>query len=265
MKMKGSLKQVLTAISLVFPIATHAYSVVIDDFSVDKNGSTIFQDSFSDGSPPPIAPAFNNGNPASYFVRGTMGPETGGKLTIDSSGAEQAVGATGELVNVQLARLLTNVNPATPALGLRANVTFSVSGLFDIYLPDLRQTYGVRLNDGTASNTTPDDIVELVVRQDLSTYWAEFRHVDFVAGSTTLIERVQLSAPLFDQVELTLAKEDAGLDAITASITYWNLGAPVLSNTFTTTHDIFNGEDFTRAEFISRAVIPVPAAVWLFG
>jgi hypothetical protein len=40
--------------------------VFIDDFSVTKNGALIFRDSFSDGVPPPSAPNFANGTPASY-------------------------------------------------------------------------------------------------------------------------------------------------------------------------------------------------------
>src|SRR2546428_13884711 len=80
-------------LALIHPASLHAYSFSLDSFEVIKNGAVIFTDSFTDGTPPPGIPVFNSsdfvGGTASYNTQGTFGPESGGKLIIDSSGAVQ--------------------------------------------------------------------------------------------------------------------------------------------------------------------------------
>lgn len=63
----------------------HAYTYSVDEFSVTRNGALIFDDPFSDGGPPPSAPNFVGGIPATYGMLGSLGPEAAGKLTLQSS------------------------------------------------------------------------------------------------------------------------------------------------------------------------------------
>ena len=100
----------------LLPPVTAASPVFIDNFSVVKNGTVLFNDPFSDGIPPPNAPNFANGTPASYFVPGDFtGKEGGGLLRLDTAGA--FVGANS--FRLQQALLLTNVDPNNLALGFK--------------------------------------------------------------------------------------------------------------------------------------------------
>jgi len=77
------------ALTIVFglPSAAQAYNLRIAEFLVVKNGSTLFDDSFTDRNPPPSAPNYATGASASYSVNAgaTVGPESGGKLTLNSA------------------------------------------------------------------------------------------------------------------------------------------------------------------------------------
>lgn len=70
-----------------------------------------------------------------------------------------------------------------------------------------------------------------------------------------------------DQIALTLSRLNSLDNSVTASFAYVNNGIAGISTTLTTTDTLFNGEDFTRAQFmhVAPAPVPVPAAVWLFG
>ncbi len=64
----------LVAASAGLAAAMPAFAVVayVDDFSVTKNGTMVFRDTFSDGAPPPSAPDYLTGGPAQYFVGGSF-------------------------------------------------------------------------------------------------------------------------------------------------------------------------------------------------
>ena len=76
-----------------------------------------FQDNFSDGLPPPSAPNFANGNPASYAGAGVNGfEESGGRLIFDSDHAVAFDGpGTDDPIVGQNAILRSNIDPASPA------------------------------------------------------------------------------------------------------------------------------------------------------
>jgi len=93
----------------------------IDNFKITRvNGNLVFQDTFSDGVPPPSAPNFTNGNPGSYSVTGIAGPESGGKLNLNTAlGApSEAVGRPGQNRVID-ARLLTNIDPTNMTNGFK--------------------------------------------------------------------------------------------------------------------------------------------------
>ena len=75
------------AVTTLWAAGAHAsFIAAIDELVVARNGVTIFTDPFSDGTPPPSAPPFAGGNPASYAVLGTTPqPEIGGKYIMDST------------------------------------------------------------------------------------------------------------------------------------------------------------------------------------
>ena len=258
-------RHLLAAILFVLPLTASAYSFKIDEFYVFKNGSMIFVDDFHDGDPPPSAWNLVTATyvPDAYFMIGSMGPEVNDgfttKLTIDSAGADLTTGAGGQLFNTQLARLTTNINPATPDLGLRADDIFSVNAIFDLSLPAVPlEAYGIRLTDA-ASGVTPDDIVELMVIRDLSNaLQVQYRHLDFVAGTSMLIDSIGLETG-HEQIILSLFKADANSDAISAQFNYVDQGNAGVTNVFDNTFNIFSNEDYTRGEFIARTPVPEPS------
>ncbi len=116
--------------------AALAYNFRIDNFDIVKNGSTLFNDPFSDGNPPPNAPNFVSGAAATYTVTGTSEPESGNKLQVNSSGGEvnQNFNENGFVLTVR-AQLNTSITGR--ATRLNSNSTFAVTGLFDLIIPRL--------------------------------------------------------------------------------------------------------------------------------
>jgi hypothetical protein len=236
-------------------VSASAYEFKIDDFKVVRNGATMFDDPFSDGSPPPSAPNFvSNGQPAAYTLNAsaTLGPETGGKLTLLSSDGDVSPGVNKVLY--QQARLNTNTDPASTS-GLKQDTTFSVSGLWDLRSARFDaedEAFAVRLTDGTAPNTGDDTLSLMVRRTGPQALVAEFVHNDTVAGTSTTLASLDLEQT-HDQILLTLSRVTTASNTITASYSYVDAGVVGPSITLPASHDIFHGETFTRAAFFARA------------
>jgi acetyltransferase-like isoleucine patch superfamily enzyme len=79
-----------------------------------------------------------------------------------------------------------------------------------------------------------------------------FQKTDFVTRVTTEIDSALLETN-HQQVRLTLSKNDAASDAITAAFAYVDDGIVGVETTFAATVDIFHGENHTRAEFRSQS------------
>lgn len=244
--------------------ARAAFIFYADDFSVTKNGSPLFNDDFSNGVPPPNAPNFlTNNAPASYSVYGTVG-ESGGKLILDSSGAVPSTGPVPGLVQNVILNTNTSDLPADASLGLKSDMTFSVSGLFDLVAPGpAGEGYGVRLTDYTSTHTG-NDIIDLLLMRDINNSLSvELRHVDLTLGIITWLEAITAD-PLHQQILLTLSKPDSASSTIDAEFAYVDGGVTGSFTSFTTTPTIFIGETYTSAGIHTLAPVPLPAAGWLF-
>ncbi len=86
--MKLLARMFIVLFSVTQASAAFAFNFSIDNFDVVKNGSSIFNDAFTDGNPPPSAPNFVSGTAATYTVNGIPGPESGGKLQLNSANGE---------------------------------------------------------------------------------------------------------------------------------------------------------------------------------
>lgn len=238
----------------------------IDNFKITRvNGNLVFQDTFSDGVPPPSAPNFTNGNPGSYSVTGVAGPESGGKLNLNTAlGApSDAVGRPGQNRVID-ARLLTNIDPANMINGFKVGNDFIVSGLFDLsVLPALpREGFGIRLSDG---GLTPfsNDILDLMVRQNAAgNLVVDFRRLDIMADFVTIIDSAIFELG-HQQILLELSKLNAATKTIIASFAYVDGGIAGSNFVFANTADIFNGENVTRASFRAQTPIPIPPTLYL--
>ena len=235
--------------------------VLIDDFSIVKNGNTLFHDTFDNN----IAPPDNGGNSQSYGVLGgPLGPETGGKLTLVAANGENVTRPDVGAMTRQGARVLTNIDPTQPTNGLRIDDLFSVTGIFDLVIPEsVRERYGVRLSD-VNSSVLNNSIGISVMRTSSSLVEVVLHHYDQTAFTFTDIATFTLD-PGHDQIALTLSRLDTANNEITASFAYIDSGVMGSTTTLSSTVAIFDGEDYTRAAFMHLAPVPIPAAVWLFG
>lgn len=242
-----------------------AYTVFIDELIVTKNGSAFFTDSFDDASPPPDGPGTRE-----YTVSGGFGPETGGKLTLNSDDAVCGINAFGNNRCIQRAILKTNTDSSDLAKGLKIDDTFSITGLFDLTDPAvIREKYGIRLTDRGGPDGTPpngNDIIEVAVRRNSGNLLTvRLRRLDLANGISTEIETLSLNLSLGDQIALMLSRETTLSNAVTASFSYVNSGVFGTPIEFSAKPDIFNGESFTRAAFVATTPVPVPAAILLFA
>ena len=238
----------------------------IDNFEITRaNGNLVFQDTFSDGIPPPSAPNFTNGNAGSYSIVGIAGPEAGGKLNLNTAlGApSDAVGRPGENRVID-ARLSTNTDPNNMVNGFKVGNDFIVSGLFDLSaLPTLpREGFGIRLSD-VGLTPASNDILDLMVRLNATgNLVVDFRRLDVAADLVTTIDSATFELG-HQQILLELSKLNAATKTITASFAYVDSGVAGSSFMFANTADIFNGENATRASFRAQSPIPIPPTLYL--
>jgi Calx-beta domain-containing protein len=219
-----------------------------DSLSITRNGALFFSDAFADGVAPPSAPNFANGTPASYFVRGSLA-ETNGRLALNESGSALTTGiGQPSAFGFDQVLLLTDINPADLTAGLKSDDTFSVTAVFDVSVPaSTFEFYGLRLAD-YSTGISGNDILNLAVRRVSDTsVRVEFFRLDQIAGTFTSFGSFALD-PSQDQISLTLAKNSAVSNDITASFFYIDGGVNGPTTTFATTAPIFNGENWTRAE-----------------
>ncbi len=269
--MKLLARMFIVLFSVTQASAAFAFNFSIDNFDVVKNGSSIFNDAFTDGNPPPSAPNFVSGTAATYTVNGIPGPESGGKLQLNSANGETnfnfAENAT--ILGVS-ARLNTSIIGG--ATGLNSNSTFAVTGLFDLIIPGpivlpnvTGDRYGIRLLD-TQPGIEGNDIVDLrVVRRSNGQLAIEFRDIDDPANTNALIASIPLDTN-HDQIALRLSHLSTSNNAITGSFAYVDGGVFGSFTNFGPTIDIFTGETFTRAQIrASSTVVPEPSSLLLLG
>ena len=263
MSIKNKLIVTVFLISLLVMGVTQtaqAYTFYINEFFITKNGTPLFDDLFNDGAPPPSGgPNLISGGTLSYNVFGTMGPELNtnpnpGKLTLDSSGGLIDSNPLGRKFLEQRAILLTDTTTGG-SLGLRSNSTFSATGVFDLIIPSVPLSgYGVRFTDGTPSNTTPNDVAYVLVERMSSTdVKIRFLHFDFATNTVTLLGETQLVPDSHTTISLRVTKGTLDSNAVTAFYAYDGGSFTQLPGTM----DIFNGADFTRAQFIAFEPAPV--------
>ncbi|MCZ7563741.1 MAG: hypothetical protein M5U08_07980 [Burkholderiales bacterium] len=141
-----------------------AFEVKLYDFNITRLDlaipTVIFDDPFADGMPPPSAPNFSNGVPATYIVAGSYpsGSEVGGYLQLNSAyGAVITSDAGGGvLLANQRARLDTDTNPNTD-FGFKQVKAFVLDAQFDLVDPgggNILTGYGIAFLDPIPSKST---------------------------------------------------------------------------------------------------------------
>jgi hypothetical protein len=259
---------------ILWSATSHALVVSIDQFSVTRNGAAFFTDDFTDGAPPP-----SGVGTLSYFVRGTIpaGAESGGRLLLDTANglpSPNAAGAPRVEVDVTL---LTNTSSSDLTVGLKSDDTLRVTGIFDLVTPagPLFSAYGVRFHDNTgAPGDTVDQLLQLFVRYNDLTGQAEIAYIlqDFQpGGGITFFGAVPLSSFVpdgADQIVLYIERPDANNDDFFGHFEFLDGGVLVGGHsTFNTPGQMFQGEEFVRAQFFvaEGVAVPEPATLALLG
>jgi len=251
----------------------------IDELTVTENDATYWQDTFSDG----VAPANNTASvdvnlyDRVYLTRplpGLPGPETGGKLTLDTSQGHANIGTVNPVPNkVQRARVNASTNSAN-ASALTASDRIKVTGLFDLVQPDPLSLYSIRLTDWVTGST--NEAIELAVRTTATGDWlVELRQAQ-IGVQWIALESWDLAAIPdimdFEQVSLSLFNSQAagapGGSAFTAEFTLFDLDGSLADQTYTSTAtgSMFQVSDWLRPEFTVRErLLPAPSALLLIG
>jgi len=203
--------------------------------------------------------------PLCYSVDPTPfpGSEANGKLRMDTSLGSLSESAAGDPRQVVRARLLT-ARTADPANGLKLGNTFSVSGVYDLAVPGPGDSAQIRLTDlheNTADPGNQSDYLQLQIRRGAAAGdVAQIRLIEQNFENNTITTNASTPIDLSlnaDQIRLTLTHGTANSTAVVASWDYLRNGAVVGSGSFAETGNIFDGEQWTRADFIVSA-IPVP-------
>ena len=256
--MRHLVNAVLLSMVSVLSTVSEAIVVAIDDFSIVRNGTEFFSDTFADGIVPPSSPF----GPTSYSLTGAFPStaESGGKLTLDSQNGGSTVNAVGQARRNLGALLLTDATPGNTTAGLKSDDTLRLTGTFGLVTPSgpLFSTYAITFQDSALGGT--HQIAQLGVRT--STNQAEIYYIlqDIDAGTITTLGTLQFTPPVgTDQIRLQLDRPDVANKNFYASFSYLALGTEVGGGAFDTPAQLFQGEEFVRARFFAaQDAAPVP-------
>ena len=269
----GSLATMVVGGLIPFTGASADFTPVINEFWIIKNSTEIFRDSFTDGTVPPSGPD----GATTYAVSGAAGMtgEAGGTLTMTPSLGDPTVISGGQAdVATFGTRLLSTNSLNSNFLGIGSS--FEIHALYDMSnLPTITgDSFQLRATDrATGLNNEGDNTYALLVGVSSATgdVVVALRLQNFAADVSTLIDANSIEAllPTADEIELFFTKA-AGSDDLIASYVVYDandniLGQGVLGAN--TELDIYNGEDYIRAQFGSttRISIPEPATLALLA
>jgi hypothetical protein len=240
------------------------FSTNLHQFSVIRDGSPFFVDTFSDGLQPPNSPAQAAGmvtgcGTSCYLVGGTFpnGSEQGNRLRLDTANGVMTENAPGVVVFNQRATLSLDTSPG-PTQGLQASRTYEVSGLFDFVVPTVSgDVYSIILADRVTGNTM-NDYVQVQVANAAGNAVIRFRKQNFVTDTITTFDSDPVSAANGDQVRLILSHPTANTGTIFASYEFLKAGVSQGLVQMSGSVDIYTGEIWTRPEFSTSSLVPEP-------
>jgi len=262
----------LSALSALLAVAAATWSdpsratvVSIDEFTVTRNGTGFFSDTFSDGLEPPSAPNFAGGVAASYFVSGTIPStaESGGLLQLDSANGVATANAAGTGRVETRVRLSTNIDNLNLDAGLKVNDTLSLAGIFNLSTLTgvLNPQYSVRFTDAASGDV--HQTIQVQVVHITATGLSQIRYIlqDFDADTITVLGTTLLGAPVgADGILLGIDRLNASGGDFFGSFAFVTGGMVGARTTFAQGAQMFQGENFVRAEFnVSDGFLtPVP-------
>jgi hypothetical protein len=241
----------------IWTVPSEAIVVPIDQFSVTRNGVDFFTDNFSDGLEPPIGPS----RTTSYGLFGSISTtaESSGQLLLDSATGGASANAASDPRLTVIVTLLSDTS-TNLSLGLKSDDTLLLTGTFGLTVPagPLFSAYGVRFID--ASSQT----VQLMVRFLPAAGQTEIAYIlqDFDAGTINTLGNTPLAPPAgADRISLSISRPNVGSPDFLGSFSYLSGSAVVGTGVFNVPGQMFQGEEFVRAQFFAAegvAVAPIP-------
>jgi hypothetical protein len=250
------------------PSSAEATSIFMDEFSVTRNGSPLFDDSFNQnatlnggtGSTVASGVNFAGDGPASYFAHGMIPQSTAnnGQALLDTANGIVVTQPDPffPVISEVNANLETSTT-STAANALTQATAFTVTGLFDLSLPNVvGGTDVLNLTNRYAVNSNMGNVLQIRLRDcapgvglcgALSGPVVQFVYLNFLNNSNTLIDKFGLSsAELADpqfEFEFTKAANTNVIDANYAfgtgnTLTTFNGTSTFLASTGTNT-DVF--------------------------
>jgi len=248
------------------------FTPAIDEFWIVKNGAEIFRDSFNDGSLPPSGPD----GASTYTVNGPGGmtSESGGRLIMTPALGEATVITTTSADLFTGGTRTLSTNSANPNfLGLADS--FQMHALYDMSsIPTVQgESFQLRAIDrAVALGNAGDNTYALLVGVNATgNVTVTLRLQNFAADTSTVIDSFVIDAFLASaaQIEFIFSKA-AGSDDLTASYAIFDVSHGVLNAGqlgATTELDIYNGENYIRAQFgaTTRIAVAEPATIGLLA
>lgn len=205
----------------------------------------------------------------------------GGKLALDPTQGTAPILTGGNAMFFIGARRNSSTNSSN-ANFLGVDNAFSINALYDLSsLPVfLGDSFGIRASDRSGTGNPVDDVIQLSVRLNSSgILGVRLQELDFVNNASDPVAFVPLDLTTFStatQIQLTISKvADTQVDAVDAFFKLFDASMTELLmqplSTFSTAKGdvlrIYNGEDFTRAQFqaLASRPIPVPSTLLLLA
>jgi len=223
------------------PEITVPFSYTVSDLSIVKNGTEIYNNTFSQA---PIASStiLTNGvpTPLVFLTLGGTWTESGGQAVMSSAGVAANGVVPGSVYDFAL--LGTNIDPTSP-LGLKQGADFTVSSTFGLTPPPTGD-YGMELTDGTATHGV-DQLVRMIVTESGGQTVVELVQADLVSNPLTydvIASQTLTAAQLADnnQIEFQLS-HIANTSEVTGTFELIDNGTVTSTTTFANTAPIFTG------------------------
>ena len=244
------------AVAEIAPILTVPFSYAVDEFTVSDGLGKSFTDTFNNG-PPPIGGLFGS---TLLAFQTSSGGSSGGGSTWSESGGQAIMSSSGAAYNgtddsVQAIFLTSNLPEGSGTgesnSGLKENDTFTVSGTFDLVVPQPSTSYGIELNEVLPTPGTTTQQVQIQVFGTANGgAQVHLGERDPATGVFTLLASYTLTAAQLsgnNQIELDLVHATANSTAISGSFELIDNGTQTFSDTFSQTGTSFANSTAVRA------------------
>ncbi len=241
---------VLSALALANSATAFQFSA--SKFQVNRNGATLFTDTFDGSSTPPAAPNFANGSAATYALHGSFATPSNGRLRFTSGNADIST-ANPNFVTNRL-KLKTDNDPTLTSKGLKPGASFEAIAVFDLSVPANRnEGYMVELGD-QETGLLGSDMVRLGVYSNSSgakliRFWKN-NNTTAPQPTSTEISSVPLDSS-HQQIQLRLSKADAASNLVSAAYAYIDNGSVGPEVAMSGSTPIFTVNGFSRASLLA--------------